>query len=331
MNRSSEFDLIKRFFSPLTDGASGAFGLTNDAAVWRPTDGCDAVITTDCLIAGVHFFFEDPPELVGEKLLAVNLSDIAAMGARPSAYTLTAIFSDEINDSWIASFATGLRYAQEKYALDLLGGDTVRTPGPVTLSLTVFGNIEKGSAIPRGGARANDDIYVSGNIGDAALGLQVLRGELFVKSKHDAEFLIQRYRRPQPRLKIGSALVGIASSAIDVSDGLSADLGHVARQSSVDIDINLKDIPLSEAAKECVEAEQEFFDSILGGGDDYELAFSANINQRNAISELRDTLKVKITKIGKAVEARDFVNPKVQFLDTVGENIFIKKDGYRHF
>ena len=177
MKQFSEFDIIKRFFTPLSLEAGGALGLANDGALWHPDEGCEAVITTDCLVAEVHFFASDPPDSIAEKLLAVNLSDIAAMGARPSAYTLTAILSEEIGDDWIGTLAMGLKNAQKKYAVKLLGGDTVATPGPLTFSLTTLGSVECGKALSRGGTLAGDDIYVSGTIGDAALGLRVLQKE----------------------------------------------------------------------------------------------------------------------------------------------------------
>ena len=331
MNRYSEFDIIKRFFSPLSAEADGAFGLANDAALWQPDEGCDAVITTDCLVAGVHFFASDPPDSIAEKLLAVNLSDIAAMGARPTAYTLTAILSEEIGDDWIGSFAKGLRNAQKKYAVVLLGGDTVATPGPLTFSLTTFGSVERGKALSRGGAHAGDDIYVSGTIGDAALGLQLLRKELHVVDDGHADFLINRYRRPEPRLEVGNAILGIASSAIDVSDGLSADLGHIAQQSCVDIEVKVADVPLSGAVKACTKVDKGLLECILGGGDDYELAFSATSDQRAAISALSNDFSVKITKIGRAVDPIDDNRPEVQFVDTTGSTVAIKYPGYRHF
>ncbi len=331
MKRYSEFDIIRRFFSPLSVEAAGAFGLANDAALWQVDYGCETVITTDCIVAGVHFLADDPPNLIAEKLLAINLSDIAAMGGRPVAYTLTMILSNPVDDDWIGSFAKGLGQAQKKYGVVLIGGDTVATPGPLTLSMTAFGNVEQGKALIRGGACVGDDIYVSGTIGDASLGLQLLQKDLQVVDDVDTDFLINRYRRPEPRIAVGEALPGIASSAIDVSDGICADLGHIAQQSCVDIEIKVSDLPLSKAVEACVIANQELLEWILGGGDDYELAFSATADQRDAVSELSNECGTRITKIGRVVEPKYDDLPEVRFLDIAGCNVTIKNSGYRHF
>lgn len=329
MARKSEFDIIRQYFAPLSEGAPGALGLTNDAALWRPSSGHDGVVTADCMVAEVHFFADDPADSVAEKILAVNLSDLASMGARPSAYTLAAAWPAEMDEDWIARFAGGLQRAQSAYGVDLIGGDTVATPGPLTLSLTAFGEVLENQSLSRSEARPGDNIYVTGTIGDAALGLKVLKGELEISSGRP-EFLIDRYRRPQARTSVGMGLLGVATSAIDVSDGLAADLGHIAEQSDVDIQVQVADIPLSEAARSAVEADETLLEDILGGGDDYELAFTAPADRDAEITELASSSGVPITRIGRAL-ALSGTEAKVGFFDGAAQQLAIETTGFRHF
>jgi thiamine-monophosphate kinase len=330
MARASEFDTIARYFAPLSRGAPGAFDLTNDAAVWRPTQGMEAVITSDCLVAGVHFLADDRPASIAAKLLAVNLSDLAAMGAAPVGYTLAAAWPAEIDDTWIAAFAEGLGRAQENNGVVLFGGDTVSTPGPLTLTITAFGEAAAGRALSRSGAEAADDVYVSGTIGDAALGLRVLQGRLAPPSREAATYLAGRYREPTPRTRIGVGLAGLASSAIDVSDGLAADLGHLAAGSGKCIDVRAAEVPISAAVAACLEAEPELLEVVLGGGDDYELAFTAAPDRRDAISHLAETAGVGIACIGTVRDAGD-AGPGVRFTDAKGADVTPKSAGFRHF
>jgi thiamine-monophosphate kinase len=330
MARASEFDIIARHFAPLSRGAPGAFDLTNDAAVWRPTAGMDAVITSDCLVAGVHFLTADPPASVAAKLLAVNLSDLAAMGAAPVGYTLAAAWPAEIDDAWIEAFAEGLGRAQAVNGVVLFGGDTVSTPGPVTLTITAFGEAAAGRALSRSGAEAGDDVYVTGTIGDAALGLRVLQGTLAPPSKEAAVYLAGRYREPTARTKIGVGLAGLATSAIDVSDGLAADLGHLAAGSGTRFDIQAEKVPVSPAVAACLERKPALLESVFGGGDDYELAFTASPDRRAAMAHLAETAGVGITRIG-SVEAAADDGPGVRFLDAAGADVTPKTPGFRHF
>ncbi len=330
MARASEFDTIARYFAPLSRGAPGAFNLTNDAAVWRPTQGMEAVITSDCLVAGVHFLADDPPASIAAKLLTVNLSDLAAMGAAPVGYTLAAAWPADIDDTWIAAFAEGLGRAQENNGVVLFGGDTVSTPGPLTLTITAFGEAAAGRALSRSGAEAGDDVYVSGTIGDAALGLRVLQGRLAPPSREAAAYLAGRYREPTPRTRIGVGLAGLASSAIDVSDGLAADLGHLAAGSGKRIDVRAQDVPLSPAVAACLEGAPELLETVLGGGDDYELAFTAAPDRRDAISHLAEIAGVGIACIGTVRDAGD-AGPGVRFIDAAGADVTPKSAGFRHF
>ena len=229
-----EFDLIERLLRPLTRGYPGALNLTDDAALVRVPAGRELVVAKDAMVADVHFLADDPPDLVGGKLLRVNLSDLAAMGADPLGYLLVIARSPDVTDEWLQSFASGLLADQNRFGCHLLGGDTVSTPGPLTLSLTILGTVPEGSALLRSGAKAGDDVWVSGCLGDAALGLRVLRG--LAVTEDEALALVDRYRTPRPRLALGTALRGIASAAIDVSDGLVADLGHILETSGVGAD-----------------------------------------------------------------------------------------------
>ncbi|MBT6094421.1 MAG: thiamine-phosphate kinase [Rhodospirillaceae bacterium] len=330
MARASEFETIERYFAPLSAAAPGAYGLSNDAAVWCPNDGCEAVITTDCMVAGVHFLPDDPPDLIAEKLLAVNLSDIAAMGARPTGYTLAVAWPRDIDETWIAGFSQGLERAQTKAHVSLLGGDTVGTPGPLTLSLTALGEVPTGEALSRSGANPGDSVYVTGTIGDAALGLQVLIGTLEPQSAADRDALVRRYRQPEARIGVGVGLSGIASAAIDISDGLAADLGHVAKQSIASIEVEAAAIPLSVAACACVDKEPALWGAVFGGGDDYELAFTASPAHAAEIETLARSADTPITRIGVIKNVEDD-EPGVWFVNPDGSVITIEQSGFRHF
>src|SRR5215472_2578795 len=220
-----EFERIARFFAPLA--APGALGLTDDVAVIDGPDGEEYVLTTDAIVEGVHFLKDDPPDLVARKLLRVNLSDLAGKGARPIGYLLTTALPKRCGEDWLAAFAAGLAADQATYGIGLLGGDSTATSGPVTLSVTAIGSVARGAGVLRGTARPGDLVFVSGTLGDAALGLRVLRGELSGLDAADRDFLVDRYRLPQPRLELGRRLVGLAQAMTDISDGLVADLGHI--------------------------------------------------------------------------------------------------------
>ena len=213
----------------VAEAAPGAQGLRNDAAVFDPAEDESLILTVDAMVAGVHFLPEDPPETIGRKLLRVNLSDLAAMGARPHGYLLTTAFPKDIDETWVAAFASGLAEDQSIFGIALYGGDTVSTPGPLTLSLMAFGEAPKDRVLSRATAEAGDLVYVSGTIGDGMLGLEALRGGLSELSDDYRDYLATRYRLPEPRVELGRRLAedGLASAALDVSDGLAADLGHM--------------------------------------------------------------------------------------------------------
>ena len=325
---SGEFDLIARYFAPLARDVPGADDLRNDAAVFEPEGDADLVVTADAVVEGVHFLPEDPPGLVGRKLIRVNLSDLAAMGARPRGYLVTAALSDRIDETWIEEFAAGLAADQREFGIGLFGGDTVSTPGPLTLSLTALGEVTRGRALARATARPGDHVYVSGTIGDGALGLLALRGALAGLREADCAALAARYRLPQPRLSLGRSLAGqgLATAAIDVSDGLVADLGHIADTSTLGARIEAASVPLSAPARRAVEARPELREAVLTGGDDYELLFTAAPARAAEIEALAGTLDLSLTRIGAMVEGAG-----VRVLDEAGQEIPLQHAGWAHF
>lgn len=295
-----EFERIDRFFAPLAQGAAGAFGLTDDAALLPETPGGGAwVVTVDALVAGVHFLPDDPPDLIARKAVRVNLSDLAAMGAKAYGYTLALALPKNLPDpeAWLERLAAGLAGDQERFDIHLLGGDSVSTPGPVTLSVTAFGVVPRDQALRRSGASAGDDLWVSGTIGDSALGLKLLTGTLMSNRPTDS-FLVGRYHLPEPRTGLGPRLLGLATAAMDVSDGLVQDAGHLAHRSAVAIRIDASALPLSAAARVRVDAEPALLHDALTGGDDYELLFAAPPGARSSLIEAASEAGVMITRIG---------------------------------
>jgi thiamine-monophosphate kinase len=315
-----EFEFIARRLRPLAT-APGALNLIDDAALLDPAQGQQLVLTKDAMVAGVHFLEGDPPGQIAQKLVRVNLSDLAAMGAAPLGYLLALARPKEIADEWLAEFCAGLAADNAAFGIALLGGDTVSTPGPLTLSLTAIGEVPKGAALLRGGAKPGDDVWVSGTLGDAMLGLKVLQGGLDVTDDARA-YLIKRYRLPRPRLALGQALRGVASAAIDVSDGLVADLGHILEASAVGAELRAEALPLSPAARDPPGAR----DAALSGGDDYELLFTASPERRAVIAALARRLDLPLTRIG---EIR--AGSAMSILDAKGQAIEPASKGWQHF
>lgn len=322
--RFDEFTVIRRLFAPLASGYPGAFGLADDAALIRPPQGQALVVTTDGMIEGVHFLKGEAPRRLARRLLRVNLSDLAAMGARPYAYTLNLMLPRGVRYAWLRAFAGGLAEEQRDHGLSLIGGDTDATPGPLTLSATLYGLARGKRVLRRKGARPGDDIYVSGTIGDASLGLACLQGRIEC-SPADRRYLVGRFRLPTPRLALGWGLLGWASAAIDVSDGLLADLGHLCRASGVGAELALAQVPLSAAGRRSVRLYQPSFLSLLGAGEDYELIFSAAPGARWALARLSKRSRTPITRIGIIRRGQSVV-----LLDAAGQEISIRHAGYRH-
>ena len=315
-----EFGLIDRLFKPLARGYPGALQLTDDAALVTVPAGHELVVAKDAMVADVHFLAGDPAELVGRKLLRVNLSDLAAMGAEPLGYLLVIARSRDITDDWLQAFASGLLADQTQFGCHLLGGDTISTPGPLTLSLTILGTVPQASALLRSGARTGDDVWVSGSLGDAALGLRVLRG--LAVTEDEALALVDRYRKPRPRLALGKALRGLASAAIDVSDGLVADLGHILETSGVGATIDASLLPLSPAGCGVPGARE----AALTGGDDYELLFTAPAARRAEVAALSAPCGVEVTRIGSIRQA-----PGLEVVDAAGQPVTVDRAGWTHF
>jgi thiamine-monophosphate kinase len=324
MSKRGEFDLIAQSLASLSDAAQG-LGLTDDAALFEPTPGHTAVLSTDTLVAGVHFLPDDPPRDIARKALRVNLSDIAAMGAVPKGYLLNLSLPDDVADTWLDAFVAGLAADQQVFGVTLLGGDTVRTPGPFTVSVTAVGEVRLGRAMKRAGARIGDVVLVTGTIGDAVIGLRVLTGKAALDPAN-AKFVLDRYRLPQPRTSIGPYLAGLASAAIDVSDGLIADLGHICETSSVAATILADTVPLSPAGRAAIDAGQLTVSEAMSGGDDYELLFCAPPETRDALSRLSATLDVAITEIGEITAGTG-----VELIDGNGEAVVIDRPGHTHF
>jgi thiamine-monophosphate kinase len=316
-----EFALIGRHFRPLA--GAGALGLTDDAAVLAPPAGRELVIAADAMVAGVHFLEDDPPETIGRKLLRVNLSDLAAMGAAPLGYLMTTAFPKGIDDGWIAHFAAGLAADQREFGLSVLGGDTVGTPGPMSLSLTILGHAAPGAALRRAGARAGDDLWVSGSIGDGALGLRAARGQL----PDPSGFLADRYRLPKPRVALGLALVGIATAAMDVSDGLMQDLGHLCRASGCGAEVLADAVPLSDAARAAIAGDPALALLPFCGGDDYELLFAAPAAAVAAVQAAAAAAGIAATRIGRFAAGA----PAATLRDAKGASVALPRAGWSHF
>ena len=319
-----EFGRIRQFFAPLA--GLGALDLTDDAALLDCPPGYHLVLTVDQAVEGVHFLPDDPPGFVAKKLLRRNLSDLAAMGATPRHYLLTSALPKSHDDDWVRGFAEGLGEDQHRFGMALLGGDSTSTSGPVVLTLTAIGQVAKDREIRRNGAKPGDRVWVSGAIGDAFLGLKVLRGGYEELAPEHRAALAARFQLPDPRTELGPRLAGIAHAMIDVSDGLLADLGHICEVSGVAASIELTKLPLSAAAQMVIEAEPALHSQLATGGDDYELLFTAPPEADEEVAALSDSLALPIAEIG-AIGAGE----GVRLLDASGASIAIGSTGWRHF
>ncbi len=272
-NLNPEQALIAETFATLAE-YPGAFGLKDDAARITARPGCDLIVTSDTLVAGVHFLSQDSAQMIARKALRVNLSDLAAKGAQAKYYLVNIAVPESLGPGWLKRFAKGLALDQKLFGATLIGGDTVRTPGALTISITAHGIVPSGAMVRRSGARPGDNVYVSGTIGDAVLGLAVIEGDgRFAgnMSRADAGRLAARYRLPEPRLGLARALRKYASAAIDVSDGLAGDLAQLCAASKVTARIELAAVPLSRAARRCLGSAPEAIERLITGGDDYEI------------------------------------------------------------
>lgn len=310
----SEFDVIERYFSPLSN-----HGLGNDAAIFDVPNGHEIVVTTDTLNTGVHVPKNAPADLFAGKALRTNLSDLASMGARPYGYQLALSLPHAMGKAWYDAFCSGLRGVQDEFGITLTGGDTTTQFGSeISVSITAFGLVETGQALPRSGARDGDWIVVSGTIGDAALGLDVLRGVQY----SGAEYFVDRYYRPTPRLALGQAAIGLVNAAIDISDGVLADIGHVARQSGLCAHVNIYDVPVSSHTASLNKPWQSF----LSKGDDYELAMAVSPENLQALQDKAQSLGVPITVVGRFKTGEG-----LEVLDGDAQKIDVPEAGWTHF
>lgn len=303
-----EFTLIKTYIAPLAEMPE-ALGLMDDAAVIPAGNGMEYAVTKDALVEGVHFLPGTAPEDLARKILGVNLSDMAAMGAVPKYYLIAGCLTPNITEEWHQRFTAELHKMQHEYGCILIGGDTVKHKDTLAFSVTMLGEVPEGKALKRSGAKAGDDVWVSGTIGDAALGLH-----------SEDTYLRGRYLRPQPRVGLGIALREIAHAAVDISDGLVADIGHIASASELHIVLEAAAIPLSDAAKGAD------IKAILTGGDDYELAFTAAPENREKIAAIAVEAGVKLSRIGHVTGGHG-----VQVLAANGMPIILEKPGFTHF
>jgi thiamine-monophosphate kinase len=325
---SAEDSLIARYFKPLATDA-GAFDLTDDAAILKAS-GDDLVVTTDAIVEGVHFLPDDPPDTVARKALRVNLSDLAAKGAEPAGFVLTLALRAP-DDAWLAPFARALGEDAARFQCPLLGGDTVSTPGPLMISITAFGRVLPGRMIRRAGAEPGDRVVVSGTIGDAALGLELLKGGAVAAAlAGDAaarELLIGRYRVPQPRIALAKAVRDHASAAMDVSDGLAGDLAKLCAASGVSAAIDAQSVPLSETAQSLLTRGVAGIGSIVSGGDDYEILCTIPEHRFEAFAQAAKLAGVAVTSIGMVIGGAGA--PKL--LDPQGSEIALQRRSYSHF
>lgn len=326
---SAEDRLIARFFKPLATHP-GALGLSDDAAFITPPPGCDIVLKADAIIGGVHFFPDDAPREVARKALRVNLSDLAAKGAHPLGFLLSLGLPQETGEAWLAEFAEGLRADAALFSCPLFGGDTDRTPGPVTISIAMIGAVPTGHMVRRSGAKPGDRVFVTGTIGDAALGLALRKktnmGAGWNLDAAQRRHLVARYLLPQPRNALAEAVRHHASAAMDVSDGLAGDLAKLCRVSGVAAEISVAQVPLSEAARAAIAAEPAMLESALTGGDDYEIVCSVPPHKAADFRAEAQAVHVPVSEIGVIVAGEG-----ARFVGADGKALAFAHASFSHF
>jgi thiamine-monophosphate kinase len=323
MANLSEFEVIRRYFTHPTPQAR--LGIGDDAAIVRPRPGYELAISADMLVEGRHFFRGADPERLGHKALAVNLSDLAAMGATPRWATL-ALALPRIDTAWLAGFSRGFLALARQHRVDLIGGDTTR--GPLAVCVQIMGEVPRGQALRRDGARVGDDVWVSGEIGAAGIAVEVLRGRLRVAPAQQRA-LEERLHRPTPRLALGIRLRRLARSAIDISDGLIADLGHICERSRVAARVNWESLPATPLVRALAQSRRGA-GALLAGGDDYELCFTAPSRRRAAVVAAAAKARTPVALVGKIVRP-ERLQPLVQVIDSIGKPLRVERKGYDHF
>jgi thiamine-monophosphate kinase len=322
---SGEDRLIARYFKPLAT-APGAFALDDDAACLRPPAGHDLVFTTDALVEGVHFLADDAPGNLARKAMRVNLSDLAAKGAHASGFLLSLALPAKTDDAWLEAFAAGLKRDIDQFGCALLGGDTVRSPGPLMINVAMFGTVPEGHMVRRAGARPGDKVMVSGSIGDAALGLKVRQGGLAQLPAAVRDHLSSRYELPLPRTELADAVREHASAAMDVSDGLVGDLAKLCRASGVSAEIEAAKVPLSDAARSALGADPALRDAILTGGDDYEILCAVPAADAARLAAAVHPFGISFTEIGTFGAGEG-----VRVLDGAGKDLIFARGSFSHF
>jgi thiamine-monophosphate kinase len=319
----SEFEIIRRYFKHRTPQAT--LGIGDDAALVRPRAGYELAISADMLVEGRHFFRGADPERLGHKALAVNLSDLAAMGATPRWATL-ALALPRAEPAWLSGFSRGFMGLARRHRVDLIGGDTTR--GPLTLCVQIMGEVPRGQALRRDGARVGDDVWVSGEIGASGMAVEVLRGRLRVAPAQQRT-LESRLHRPTPRLALGTRLRRIAHSAIDISDGLIADLGHICERSGVAARVSWESVPATPLVRVLAQTPRGA-QALLGGGDDYELCFTAPARRRAAVVAAAAKARTPVALVGTIIR-RARRQPLVRVIDSTGKPFEVGHEGYDHF
>jgi len=325
-----EEEVIQEFLAPLAAGFAGAFGLQDDCAVIAPPPGFELVVKTDPIVAGVHFLADAAPADIAWRALAVNISDLAAKGAEPMAYLMALALPEAPQRQWFARFAAGLAQAQDSFGCHLIGGDTDRTPGPLTVSITAFGSVPRGTMLRRGTARPGDQLFVTGTLGDAALGLALLKqphlqAQLGLSEAHAAA-AIARFVRPQPRLPLAALLRAHASAAMDLSDGLARDCGRMCKASAIAARILAGAVPLSQAMAHAVQKDAAWMRSALTGGDDYEILAAVPMHKVATFIAAAAALDFRVTRIGEIAAGEG-----VTIEQADGTPMVLDRAGWDHF
>jgi len=328
--RPGEFEIIARYFAPLATD-TGALGLKDDAAVLMVTEGHELVVTCDTIVEGVHFLKDDPPDSVGHKALAVNLSDLTAKGSRGYAYLLSLALPPEVSADWLEGFAAGLREVQDETGISLVGGDTTASLGPLTITITALGLVPQEQAVMRLGGKQGDQLYVSGTIGDACLGLRLLRepalAETWGLAEEDIAFLVNAYRRPGPNNDLAILVRNFAQAAIDVSDGLVGDIEKLCQVSHVGARIEAGHVPFSPAATKALRREPNLLPDLISAGDDYGVVVAVSEKSAPGFESEAEAKGAAFTLVGNLVSAEE----EVTVVDAQGHPLELKHKGFSHF
>ncbi len=327
----SEEDLIQRYLAPLAAAAPGAYGLKDDCAAIQPSHGYDLIVTTDALVSGLHFFVDEVPETIAWRAVSVNVSDLAGKGATPLYYVMALSFPEVPTDEWMMRFAGGLKDAQDRYGITLIGGDTDHRPGgALSVTITAMGQVREDTMVRRSTAKVGDRIFVSGTLGDASLGLVLRRNpdsKRFPEiDKDQRQFLLERYLRPAARTELSELLLKRATAAMDVSDGLAKDLGRMCKASGVGARVPIAGLPLSGAASRVLASHPELAEAPLAGGDDYEILATVQPKHAEAFEEAALEAGIAVTDIGEIIKGTG-----VELLDREGKAVVLAKNGYDHF